>query len=586
MDEKGENVKKQGFLNNAIGLVSCLLILLPAVLAWLYVREFGVNVVIGDSWSIVRFYDWWSSGTLSVSDLFRQHNEHRLFFPNSVELLLGAITRFDSVAEMYLILACFLVTLVVLLLAFRDGTSRPWLLLFVPVAFLIFSFRQHENMLWGYQIAFAFTQTFGVLALFLLHVASRRRFEKLALLGALGSGTVVSFSAIQGLFVWPAGLLQLLISPLERPAKRVMMVVWGLVGLVEWLIFFAGYRFRGDSTLLDVLYHPLVGVQYFLNLLGSSLFWRQDLALVGGISLACLALVSLFLIYRDGKWGEYSFWVSLLSYSLFMLAAITLGRSGKFGAVQALAPRYTTFSILAAVSVYAMLVKMLLERRSTINTILLVALSGLVLLSASISYSRGINEGSKERASREKAAFVLYAYESQPDEALAERLNPRANVVRERAPVLQGLGYNVFSEPQARGLPPLSDLSPVGSPTPAAVAVTGPGISQQDRSSVVVPEGEGSFVRVSGWAVDAANKSTAGGVYVDIDGKPFPAFYGTDRRDVAASSGVAPYRFSGFERDILVSEIGAGAHELSIVVLTADRKGYYRPDQKVALEVS
>ena len=45
------------------------------------------------------------------------------------------------------------------------------------------------------------------------------------------------------------------------------------------------------------------------------------------------------------------------------------------------------------------------------------------------------------------------------------------------------------------------------------------------------------------------------------------------------------YRYSGFERAIPVSEIGAGSHELSIVVLTADRKGYCRPDQKVALKV-
>jgi hypothetical protein len=438
--------------------------------------------------------------------------------------------------------------------------------------------------LWGYQISFAFTQTFGVLALFLLYVAGRRRFEKLALLGALGSGTIASFSAIQGLFVWPAGLLQLFIRPLERPRKRILIVIWTLAGLVEWIVFFAGYRFRGDLSILDVLYHPVIGAQYYLNLLGSSLFWRHDFAFVGGLLVACLAMVSLFFLCKNGRLGEYSFWVSLLSWALLMLAAITLGRSGQFGALQAMAPRYTTFSILAVVSVYAMLVKMLFERRSNINAVLLVALAGLVLLSAFVSYSRGINEGRKERASREKAAFVLSGYESQPDEALSERLNPRASVVRERAPILQRLGYNVFSEPRG-SLPPLSDLSPVGAPTPSAVAVTGPEISQQDRSTIIVPEVEGSFMRVGGWALDTANKSLAGGVYVDIDGELFPAFYGTDRRDVADSSGVPSYRFSGFERYILVSDIGAGAHELSLVVLTSDRKGYYRPDQRVTVEV-
>ena len=558
------------------------MILLPAVLAWFYVRAFGVNVVIGDSWSIIRFFEEWSSGTLSMLDLFRQHNEHRLFFPNGAELLLGVVTRFDSVAEMYLILVCFLVTLVVLLLAFRDD-ARPWLFLFVPVAFLIFSLRQYENMLWGYQIAFAFTQTFGVLALFLLHVSERGRFGKLAFVAALGSGTVAAFSTVQGLFVWPAGLLQLFFSPLERPAKKVLALVWGLVGLGEWVVFFVGYQFKGSSSLLDVIRHPIVGAQYFLNLLGSSLFWREYLAFVGGLSVACLALVSLVLLYRSGRLGQYSFWISLLAYSLFILATITLGRSGKYPPLQALAPRYTTFSILATVSVYTMAVKMAFERRSSINTALLVALSGIVLLSASISYSNGVREGTKERVSREKAAFVLSMYESQPDEALAERLNPRANVVRDRTPVLQTLGYNVFSEPQAPGsLPPLSDLSPVGSPTPSAMAVTGPEISQQDGTAVVP---EGSFVKVGGWAVDANNKSVAGGVYVDIDGNLFPAFYGADRQDVADSSGVSSYRYSGFERAIPVSEIGVGTHELSAVVLTSDRKGYYRPDQKVTLEV-
>ncbi len=588
MDQPKEarSAKKTKALDYAVVVTSCLLILLPAVLAWLYVRAFGVNVVFGDAWSVVRLFDEWSFGTLDVSDLFRQHLEHRMFFPKGVQLLLGLITSYDNVAEMYLIWVCFLITLVVLLLAFRDNT-RPWLFLFVPVSLLVFSFRQYENMLWGFQISFAFTQTFGVLALFLLYVSGRLgRFNRLAFVAALGSGTVASFSNAQGLFVWPAGLVQLLISPLERPTKRVLIVVWSLVGLGEWIVFFVGYRFRGESYLLDVLYNPLVGTQYFLNLLGSSLFWQQNSAFVGGLLLICLALVSLFLIYRDKELGEYSFWISLLFLIFLMLVTITLGRSGKFPALQALASRYTSFSILAVVSIYAMLVKMAFERRSNINTVLLVVLSGVVLLSASVSYSRGLQEGSKERASREKAAFVLSTHESQPDEALTESLNPRAKTVRDRAPILQRLGYNVFSGPRApSSLPPLSDLSAVGGPTPSAVAVTGPGISQQDRSSVVVPDEEGSFVRVGGWALDAANESTAGGVYVDIDGELFPAFYGTDRRDVADSSGVSSYRFSGFERDILTSDIGVGAHELSIVVLTSDREGYYRPDQKVTLEV-
>lgn len=597
VEKRTRPLKKTGILDYVIWLVSLLLILAPAALGALYVRAFGVSVVFGDAWSVVLLFEKWFSGTLQVSDLFRQHNEHRVFFPQSVELLLGSITKYDNVAEMYLIQICLLVTLVILLLAFRDNIKSAWLLLFVPVSFLVFSFRQYENMLWGYQISFAFAQTFGVLALFFLYVLGRRSFKKLAFAAALASATVASFSVLQSLFVWPAGLLQLLIGPLEKSKKRVFVVLWSLAGLGEWVAYFIDYKRPGTGnkpSLLYALEHPIAGIEFFLRLLGSPLFGALTAALLSGLLLACLALGSLFWIYRNRRLGEYSFWVSLLLWSFLVLAAITLGRSG-FGAGSALASRYTAFSILAVVSIYAMLVKMTVERRSSIgrpsvSLILLVTLSGAVLLSAATAYPNGVDWGNKEKLSREKAAFILSTYETQPDETLTESVNSSAKVVRERAPVLQRLGYNVFSERQAPSpLPPLSALSPVASPTLSSIdalstdATSGAGISQENQA-IVVPK-EGSFVELTGWAVDAGNQSAAGGVYVDIDGKLFPAFYGIDRQDVANSLGVPSYRYSGFERAIPISEIGAGAHELSIVVLRSDREGYYRPDQKVALEV-
>lgn len=64
--------------------------------------------------------------------------------------------------------------------------------------------------------------------------------------------------------------------------------------------------------------------------------------------------------------------------------------------------------------------------------------------------------------------------------------------------------------------------------------------------------------------MDDGNESAAGGVYIDVDGRLFPVFYGTETQDVAESLGVPEYRYSGFERALPVSEIGAGPHELSV----------------------
>ena len=629
--------EKARTLDRIIRFVGYLLILLPAVSGFLYVYAFGVSVVRRDAWSMVPLFDRWSSGKLQVSDFFVQHFEHRSTFPELAELSLGILTKYDNVAEMYVIQICLLFTLVVLFLAFRANIgSSLGLFLFVPVSLLVFSFRQEANMLFGYQINFAFIMAFGVLALFLLYVVGHRSFKKSAFVAALASATVATYSIVGGLLVWPAGLLQLFIVPLEKSKKRVFIVLWGLIGLGVWVAYLTGWSSgrRGNGSFidwagrpgtepgdwfvasdastgsssgpsfLDALAHPLAGMDFFLNLLASSLLWPrrrtfegglfgEHLGLVVGLVLVCLALVGLFFVYKDRRLGQYSFWISLMFYSFLILAAIT-SKAFPDGIELALAQRYTSFSVLAVVSIYGLLATMALRRglsirRPSIRTILPAFLAGAVVLSAAtVSYPKGIEAGRKSKADNEKAAFVVATYESQPDEVLQENsgISKGARVVRERAPVLQRLGYNVFSEAQAQQVlpPPLSELSPVASPTPFSLTVSGDGVSQEDQS-VVVSE-ETSFIQLTGWAVDAGNESTAGGVYIDIDGELFPAFYGTKvEQRVARYLGGPAYRYSGFERAIPVSEIGAGSHELSIVVLTADRKGYYRPDQKVALEI-
>jgi len=438
-------------LNPIVGLLSWLLVILPAAFGFLYVRAFGVNVVYTDAWSMVAFFKRWHSGRLSLSDLYAQHNEHRMFFPGGVELLMGVVTKYNNLAEMYLIEFCSVVTLGVLLLAFRRTGTRVWPLLFVPVSLLVFSLRQFGNMLLGYQINFAFTQTFGVLTLFLLWVLGQGSRKRLAFVAALSSATVATFSTAQGLLVWPAGLLQLLIGPGGKRRMQVLGIIWALVGLAEWVAYFIDFKRAADKpSLLYALEHPIAGAQYFLTLLGSSLFWQQSSAFCGGLLVTCVVLVSLLLLAKDRKLVEYSFWVSLLFYSLLILASITAGRSA-YGVYQAMVPRYATFSVLAVASIYVILTKTALEKKTATNAALLVAMSAIILLSAAISYPAGIEAGRATKAARERAAMLLSTgrYESQPNAVVAATFGVQsAKIVRKRAPVLQRLDYNVFSEPR------------------------------------------------------------------------------------------------------------------------------------------
>jgi hypothetical protein len=477
------------FPRTTIRTVSYLLVLLPAALGFLYVHSFGVNVVYADSWAMVGSFAKLSSGTLGISDLLVLHQEHWILFPQIAMLLLGTMTEWNSVAEMYLTQTCLLGTLACFLLVFRDSVkSKPafksafFPLLMIPMSLLVFSFVQHQNMLGGFGVTFVFAQTFGVLALYLLYVLRYEGRRKVVFAVALASAIVASFSSVPGLCVWPAGLVQLFIGPLEKSMKKVFIVLWGLAGLGLWIAYFIQYASKNNSpnpqgeepvSVLSALIHPLAAIEYFLSLLGSGLLgndsWldsgllgNESLPFAAGLLLACLALISLLLVYKERRGlSEYSFWISLLLWSFSILSFIVVGRLAQqeLDLQQGLAryahSRYTSYSILAIVGVYGLLATTALGERSSIRrpcirTILLVLMSGTVLLSAGIAYSRGIEVGREVKESRERAAFVLSTYKSQPDKVFYERelfaRRKGAEVIRPRAAILERLGYSVFSD--------------------------------------------------------------------------------------------------------------------------------------------
>lgn len=435
-------------LKKPVLAASCLLILLPVVIAFVYVNRFGVSVVHEDQWEMVSMFKNLSKDKLALSELWGPHNEHRLFFSRLAMLALGSLTQWNNVAEMYLILVCFLVTLGCLFLAF-GGLRGYRLPLFVPVAFMVFSLGQHRNMLWGYQLTFAFAQMFGVLALCLLYFSSRGRLARLTFPASLVGATIASGSAIQGLLVWPVGLVQILISPTKRPAKQLMAGAWTLAGAAVWTVYFIGHG-GGSNTfgsLLASLAHPVAEVRHFLALVGGSLLFsqRQGLVLITGALLLLLAAWSLFLVYRRNRPADYSLWIGLLLLSLLILASITVGRAG-LGIDNATASKYVTFSLLLPVSVYAMLAMLAVEDgvRSALAPLGILLL--VVVLSIPDSYNQGFAAGSSTREAREEAAAILLDYETQPEERLKELRTSNPQTVPRLALHLERLRYNVFSQ--------------------------------------------------------------------------------------------------------------------------------------------
>jgi hypothetical protein len=576
--------------NTVISAASLLLILLPIVLAFLYVGSYGVNILFGDGWTMVPLFEKYSQGTLGFQDLWRQHFEHRVFFVRVALLLIGIPTHADNYAAMYLHLACFVATTAVLLLAFRSSVStRP--LFFVPVPFLVFSLRQWSNFFHAFQLAAGLSLLFSVLAFYLLYLATRKDGRLGSFAGATASGVVASFSFSAGLFVWPVGFLQVLASPLSRRAKRVLALIWILATAATAVAYFYGLKVPEGQKAGYFYNNPSLGIDYFLTLLGNPLSPFRGAELLVGLLLVCLTGIALYLAYRAGRFGELSFWAALIAFSLLLMGIITLGRSG-LGVAGALESRYVTFTSLVAVGTYAILVKLSLERGTAgrgarLVLVPLIAFAFLIALSLPFSYAYGIQMGRKMEADKRKELAAFDSYSTEPNQSL-DIANRYSGYIRQNGFILCKLGYSAFSDPKVRASnclpPPYSLLSPIESSTPSRIlTVSGVKVKRQDQA-VVVPEGR-SFVRVIGRALTNRGKDPAGGVYLRLDGRLFPAFYGRNLGYVGNGVNTPVREFSGFEKDIPVWDLDPGEHELSIVVVARNRKGYYQPGSKIMLDV-
>lgn len=244
--------------------------------------------------------------------------------------------------------------------------------------------------------------------------------------------------------MWPAGLLLLLLLRLRGWTRAVFTGLWASVGLAEWVVYFVGYEREVDSSLPHLLSDPLAGTEYFLTLVGNSLISQQGLVTACGAALVVLTIAGVLLAFRREERGAYPFWISLSALSLLISLSITAGR-GALGAETALAPRYTTFSLLAVIGAYAMFAKLWADGGGRLLRGAFAALTAVVLLSVPVSYSNGFQLGAAEEAFRQRAATVLEEYETRPDEDL-RMLHRRPEIVESRAPELERLGYNVFAE--------------------------------------------------------------------------------------------------------------------------------------------
>ncbi len=554
-----------GWAQRAMFQAAWIPLLLAVGLGFFYVGLFGVNVPWCDEWEgSLPVLQHQAEGTLTFSELWTQHSEHRIFFPQLIMLGLGLLSHGNLVLNMYVSVLLLAVALALFVYVFvKACPARAALWLAVPIALLMTSWRQSDNLLWGFQVTFVLVVVASLGAFFFLHLIGPDRWRA-PLAAAAGAATVAVFSSAQGLLVWPVGLLQLLLLPLSRRLKFGLLFFWAAFGAAELLLYFHGY-IKPD-------YHPdyTFSWSFFLAAVGCAVVQDEYPAkLLGGLFLLLAALAVGLVVVRR-QWGRYSFWLAACLFSLLTAAMLTVGRGG-FGIVWGMPTRYATMASPLVVGVYALLVLQAQERVSPRLWGLAGFLVGIIALcvfqSDMAECSPGVQmpeQGRQSYEMRNYEAFVMSTLDDQPEESMRVFVNASPEGVRRGVAFLKKQHYGLFAPGgDSERYAPLNPALPTLSET---TKYNLDGFKALDK---------GAGYAVSGWAIDALHQAPAGGVFLVLDGREYPVYYGVPRPDVAKGLQNEGLLHCGFQRLLPAKDLTPGRHQVGFKILTDDRQALW-----------
>lgn len=338
-----------------------IIMLCPIIWGGYIVYKYGVNVFFWDEWTYVKNMDHF----FSLSYLWEQHNEHRMFFPKIVTFIIGKLFSWNSKAFMY-VSEVFLVILFVIVIKcvfqekkIQDFTCIEVLEVFV-LGMCIFNACQYENMLWGFQIAWFMIVSLTALSYFFFWKYINKK-EKIYFLLSMFLAIIVSFSSLHGLIVWCGYWIIFILTIFSNEYKKIDKFIWGTIGLLSivcFVLYFYGYQsIERHTSYIGENINEIIS--FFIGEIGATMLPNaKPLSyLAGFVVLLFFGLIAIKIIIEKSILSYFPFITSMIM-ACGTMAVIALGRSGGDSG-SSIASRYTTNSMLFLVFLLGLIFKIL-----------------------------------------------------------------------------------------------------------------------------------------------------------------------------------------------------------------------------------
>ena len=251
------------------------LYLIPVVLLIGFVANFSVNVPIDDEWRLASLFEKIAAGNVTFNDFWALHSNHRILFPKITIAVLAFASRWNINYQLCLSIALAVVTFIALYklssMQVKNAGDNLWHLANILTCILLCSLVQHENWLWGFQLAWFLVNLCFVAAVYAL-VSNHKLLPYIKISIAAIFCLIASFSLAQGLLSWLAAIPAVAALEGNAARKRKRLILWMLLFAATCAVYSIDYHPSRKASIISLLNKPLVVIDYFLSLLVRQLF--------------------------------------------------------------------------------------------------------------------------------------------------------------------------------------------------------------------------------------------------------------------------------------------------------------------------
>ena len=362
--------------------------LIPVVLLIGFVANFSVNVPVDDEWRLASLFQKIAQGNVTFNDFWALHSNHRIVFPKIIIAVLAFASRWNINYQLCLSIGLAAITFIAMYklssMQVKNVADDLWHLANILTCILLCSLVQHENWLWGFQLAWFFVNFCFVAAVYAL-VSNHKLLPNIRISIAAVFCFLASFSLAQGLLSWLAAIPAVAALEGNAAQKRKRTIAWMLLFVATCAVYSIDYHPSRKASIISLLNKPLVVIDYFLSLLGSPIVRAPGISAFVGFVI--FAIFVFFVVYFGKKIVSSSVassvsansekqpqvpaipssiaitnrndiaenyqalpWLSIGFFSVLSALFITAGRA-EFGAIHAIeSSRYTTNSILLLIA--------------------------------------------------------------------------------------------------------------------------------------------------------------------------------------------------------------------------------------------